>query len=224
MRALIVEDELDLARSVERALSTIGFQADVASCISDARDLLDVASYDLVVLDRKLPDGDGLSLIRKVRSNRKDVPILVLSAISHVEGRVAGLNAGSDDYIGKPFDRNELIARVRALLRRPGHAVGQTVSLADITFDPWARSVCVAGAEVILTGKELNLVTALLSRANRVVLLEHLLNAVYGQDNDIGSNALDAMVSRLRKRLIDLEADAEIVPVRGVGYMMVDRR
>lgn len=220
MRVLIVEDEEELAQLLARSLLAIGLPADVAGSCLDASDLLAVAAYDLVVLDRRLPDGDGLALIPLLRGRRPDLPVLALTALDDVGSRIAGLNAGADDYLAKPFDTGELLARVRALLRRPGLAPEAPIAVGRLLFDARSRAARVGSEPLVLAARELNLLEALVQRANRVVTREALVEAVYEMGADVLPNALDANVSRLRARLRDLGAGVEVTAVRGVGYML----
>jgi DNA-binding response OmpR family regulator len=217
---LIVEDEEELAQLLARSLLAIGLPADIAGSCLDASDLSAVAAYDLVVLDRRLPDGDGLSLIPLLRGRRPDLPVLALTALDDVGSRIEGLDAGADDYLAKPFDAGELLARVRALLRRPGLEPEAPVAVGRLLFDARSRAARVGSEPLVLAARELNLLEVLVRRANRVVTREALVEAVYEMGADVLPNALDANVSRLRARLRDLDAGVEVTAVRGVGYML----
>lgn len=220
MRALIVEDEEEIAQFLERLLLRIGIVSDRATTGGGAVALAEQASYDIVLLDRRLPDGDGLRAIPDLRRHGADLPILMLTALDDVDRRIEGLDAGADDYLPKPFDSGELVARVRALLRRPGLEPDLAISVGQVVLNARDRTVAVRGTPLVLAARELNLLEALVRRANRVVTRESLVEAVYEVGAEVFPNALDANVSRLRARLRELDAEVELTAVRGVGYML----
>ncbi len=220
MRALVVEDEDDLAQSLMRLLLKIGILSDIARTCGEAIELVKAASYDIILLDRRLPDGEGLAAIPSLRQYGPDVPILMLTALDGVDSRIEGLDAGADDYLPKPFDTGELIARVRALLRRPGLEPELAIVVGHIVLNARDRTIHVRDVPLTLAARELNLLEALVRRANRVVTRASLVEAVYELGVDVFPNALDANVSRLRTRLRELDAGVELTAVRGVGYML----
>jgi DNA-binding response OmpR family regulator len=220
MRVLLVEDEAELRRAVLSNLRAAGFTADAVGTVDEARSSVSVIRYGLVLLDRRLPDGDGLSLIPHVRRVQPWLPVILVSALDQVADKIRGLDMGADDYLTKPFDTDELMARVRAALRRPGGEQSPPVVCGQLSFDLSSREVTVAGQPLVLKRRELSLLEALMRRAGRVVLRDQLLEDVYGFDDDIQSNTLDAHVSRLRSRLGKAEAGVAIHPVRGVGYCL----
>jgi len=223
MRILVVEDEPELSRLIVDRLGSAGFDTQPAGTLADARAALASEHFALALLDRRLPDGDGLSLIGDVRKAHPGARVVMLTALDSVPERVTGLDAGADDYLTKPFDMAELLARVRANLRSAATTPGlvePVVTIGALTFDPAAREAFVAGRPVILHRRELMLLESLARRAGRASTREMLQEEVYGPDEELQSNALDALVSRLRKRLNDENAGVVIHPIRGVGYML----
>ncbi len=220
MRLLVVEDEPELAELIRGALVRGGFAVDLAPDLAQSRDHLAVASYDTVLLDLALPDGDGLSLLRMLRARGSTVPVLVLTARDGPEDRVLGLDAGSDDYLVKPFHLPELLARVRALLRRPQAALGVTLRLANLVLDTASREARVADRPLGLTPREVTLLEHLLRRQDHVVTREALEQGLYSFDGEPGSNAMEVLVHRLRRKLADASAAVRVHTVRGVGYLL----
>jgi len=220
MRLLVVEDEKDIAQLTRENLRRSGFTVDVAESLEDARAASAAVPYDLILLDLMLPDGDGVQLIRELRQRGANVPIIVVTARDAINDRVAGLNAGADDYLVKPYAMPELLARVRALMRRPGHALGARLMAGNVEFDAVGHTVLVGGAPLPLTRRELAVLEILMRRLDSVVTRDALDSAVYGFGEEIESNAIEAHVSRLRKRLSLAGADIVIHTVRGIGYML----
>lgn len=224
MRILLVEDEEQLAELVRDHLARQSFAVDVVNTLDDAESALATTNFDLMVLDLNLPDGDGLELLRRLRRKGDHVPVLAATARDSLDQRVAGLDTGVDDYLVKPFDLRELTARIRALLRRPGAAFGVRLLAGNIALDTVTQAVEIAGASVILSRRQLVLLETLMRAQGRVVARPAIEEHMYGIDDLIESNAIEAHISRLRKILGDCGASHIIHTVRGVGYMLTEER
>lgn len=218
MRILLVEDHPSLAEALIAALGRAGFTVDHASQLAQARSFLEHAEYSLIILDRGLPDGDGLTLLLTERSSCPP-PVIVLTAKDQLDERIAGLDAGADDYIVKPVEMPELIARCRAVLRRPGERGMTHLSLGNLTFTVNSRTVTVGQVPLVLSRRELGVLEQLLRAAGRVSTRRVLEDAIYNFADDVGPNALEAAMSRLRKALVG--SGCSIVTIRGVGWMLV---
>lgn len=223
MRVLLVEDEPDMARLITSLVSGAGFVIDEVNCITDALEATRQYPYGLLLLDRRLPDGDGLSLLPLLRSARPGIRVIMLTALDDLADRVLGLEAGADDYLTKPFQGEELIARIRACLRRPGGDALPPAVIGVLSFDFSTYEVAVGGRPVTLNRRELMLLQALMRRASRVTTREALLQEVYSLHEEIQANTLDTLVSRLRRRLTELGAGVAIHTVRGIGYMLAEQ-
>lgn len=220
MRILLVEDELQLAETLRAALERERFIVDHADRLATAREAAMLASFDLVLLDRTLPDGDGLSLVPLMRAGNPGLPIIILSALGDVSDRVVGLDKGADDYLIKPFAPDEMFARIRAIRRRPADLAGEEIRAGSLVFDLLNEEVAVAGVRMELPRRELRVLAALMKRRGRTVLRESLEQAVFGFDDEVQSNTLDSHISRLRRKLSEAEAGIEIHAIRGVGYLL----
>lgn len=222
MRLLVIEDEAKLARLLQQRLNDAGFAVDTAETVADGAEVIANFPYDAVILDLGLPDGDGLSLLQTQRQAGNAVPVLVLTARDAVEDRVAGLNTGADDYLVKPFAMSELVARIKALLRRPGGALGTVLTAANIALDTIGRDIKVAGQTVLLARQEIAILEQLMRRTGRVVPRAVLEEKLYGMDEEPESNTIPVHVHRLRKRLEDAGATGQIHTVRGIGYLLME--
>lgn len=224
MRVLVIEDEGRIAELVSAALREAGFAVDACDCVADGIAALEVTPYDALILDLGLPDGDGLAVLRAARSFRDSLPVLILTARDAVEDRVAGLDAGADDYLTKPFATVELISRVKALLRRPGLALGTVLEAGNLHFDTLGREARVDGEVLPLARQELAILEHLMRRLGRVVPRGVLEEKLYGEGEEIASNAIPVHIHHLRRKLADAGADCSIQTVRGIGYFLVDDR
>jgi DNA-binding response OmpR family regulator len=222
MRLLLVEDNDRLASLVKQGLEKVGYNTDVVTTATDALDAVEASHYDVVALDLGLPDEDGLTVLRALRRQGKSTPVIVLTARGSVRDRVAGLDAGADDYLVKPFALEELIARLNALMRRPANLLGHALRLGNLTFDTTARQVFVDDKACVLAAREIAILEALMRRSGRVVSKQLLESDLYGLSEDIGSNAVEVYVHRLRKRLVELGASVRIHTLRGLGYSIAE--
>lgn len=220
MRLLIIEDERRIIEILTAAFGKAEFAVDAVTTAAEAREVLAGIRYDAAVLDLGLPDGDGLDVLTAARSSGNDLPILVLTARDAVEERVVGLDAGADDYLVKPFATVELIARVKALLRRPGGALGTTLHAGNVSLDTLGRDALVGETVLALTRREAAVLEHLLRRVGRVVPKAVLEEKLYGLDEEVESNAIPVHVHHLRRKLKGSGATAEIHTVRGVGYLL----
>jgi DNA-binding response OmpR family regulator len=221
MRVLVVEDDHSLRRYVRAALEDGGFAIDEAACLDDASAYVEGVPYDAVVLDLGLPDGDGLNLIVTIRRVRAGLPVLILTARDSVKDRVKGLEAGGDDYLVKPFASEELLARLRALLRRPGSVLGAVLTAGNVTLDTVSRNAAVAGMPVSLSRHEMAILEQLMRRQGRLVPKDVLFGNVYGGDALPETNTVPVHIHHLRKQLAARNASVEIATHRGLGYLLV---
>lgn len=220
MKLLLIEDERELANALSAALGKQGIVTDHTVYLADAHELTLQNNYDAILLDRRLPDGEGLTFIPKLRRAGVDTPVIVLTARNEPLERVEGLDLGADDYLGKPFLIEELMARVRALLRRPPTLEEQSIRVGRLHIDPLHLDVTSDSVPLDLPRRELLVLQALAKRKGKTVLRSTLEDAVYNYQEEIQSNALDAHISRLRKRLADANAGVTIHNIRGVGYLL----
>ena len=222
MRILLLEDDPELASAIQASLGRHGMVVDVVGSMAQAAEALKPALHDILLLDRQLPDGDGTGFVRIARSLVPNLPVIMLTARDSVADRVVGLDVGADDYLTKPFAVEELLARIRAISRRPSQIALPVLLLGRLQFDFVARQASVDGVLLALPRRQLLVLEALAVRQGRTVARAALLEAVYGFDDAIQSNALDAHVSKLRKALAEADARVEIHVMRGIGYLLKD--
>lgn len=222
MRILLVEDDLIAARAITMMLKSISAAVDQTDTGEEAIELARHYDYDIVVLDLMLPDMEGYEVVRRLRAARVEVPVLILSGLSRPQAKVKGLSLGADDFISKPFDKAELLARIQAIIRRskgfshPSIAVGQIKLLLD------SREVTIGEREVHLTGKEYSTLELLMLRKGIVLTKEMFLNHLYGGMDEPEAKIIDVFICKLRKKLATFGAGDLIVTVWGRGYMMRD--
>jgi len=219
MRLLIVEDNEHLAELISSGLRAAGFDIDAVARADKALTATGQNRFDAIVLDLGLPDGDGMHVLAALRQAGDPTPVLVLTARDGIEDRVLGLRAGADDYVVKPFALAELVARIEALLRRPGNLLGSVLRLGNLTFDMQARQTSVDGSPLVLSLREVT-VLELLMRSKENVIPKHAVeDHLFGLE-EVTSNAAEVYIHRLRKQLSAAGATVKIVTVRGVGYIM----
>lgn len=224
MRILLVEDHPDLSRMVSDHFAGRGFLVDAVGTLEEARAALSATTYDLLVLDLGLPDGDGRELLQMPTLTVDSLPTIVMTAHDSLDERLASLNGGADDYLAKPFNLEELEARLRAVLRRPRTRQPQYLECGALSYDPVSRAVVVRGISIDVNRREADLLEALLRAAGRAVSREFLEQQLYSFNEPVTPNALEAVVSRLRRRLNDASVDVRIETRRGVGYRLVAGR
>lgn len=220
MRLLLVEDNARLSNLIAEGLQREGFEVDRMTSVADGLAALTTTHFAAVILDLGLPDGDGLSIIQALRGRGSATPVLILTARQGVRDRVKGLQQGADDYLGKPFAFEELVARVRALLRRPQAYLGRELALGKLVFDTESREIRLEGRHIGLASREAALLEALLRRSNHVVSKKVLEDQLYGLSDEGSTNAVEVSIHRLRKQLEDAQADVAIHTIRGVGYLI----
>jgi DNA-binding response OmpR family regulator len=222
MRILLIEDHHRLAKSIAEGLAGFGFGVDSFSTGAEGLAAASGVSYDAVILDLGLPDGDGLDLINPLREATDRIPILILTARDGVDDRVDGLDRGADDYLLKPFAMKELAARLRALLRRPGGPLGVTINIGNICLDTTARHLKVDGRAVAIPPRELDALELLMRRTDKIVPKRLFEDTIYGFNEEVAANTIEAIVSRLRRRLQTIHASVTIHTLRGIGYLLTE--
>ena len=223
MRLLIVEDNVRLAGLVAKLVGDHGLTADIAASVDEAHTALGLVDYDVVLLDLSLPDGDGQEIMTAIRRKQCHAYVLVVTARGDVVTRVQSLNAGADDYIVKPFSDDELIARIRAVGRRSRQIRETNISVGNVQLDTESLTLTVAGRVVKLSRREMSVLSSLLGQHGRVLPKEKLEQAVYSLDNEVTGNAVEAAVSRLRRRLEAEGATVDLIAMRGIGYILTER-
>jgi DNA-binding response OmpR family regulator len=227
MRALVVEDDPGIASGLQASLRQAGYAVDLCATIDAAWLALAVEPFDVMLLDLGLPDGEGLDLLARLRRQpaaaagratlpRPDMPVLIMTARDGVSDRISGLDSGADDYLVKPFDANEMLARLRAMVRRAGGRSSPVIAHGELVVDPAAHTVLRAGEAVTLGAKEFALLLTLLQARPQVLSKARLESALYGFDEGLESNAIEVHIHHLRRKL----GDGLIKTVRGVGYFV----
>lgn len=218
MRILIIEDELRLANIIKKGLIEEGFAVDVVYDGQEGQYLAESESYDLIILDIMLPKVDGITICKELRGKNIKIPIIMLTAKSTVEDKISGLDAGSDDYVTKPFSFLELRSRIHALIRRSKQEPSPTLAIADLVLDPIKHKVTRAGREIVLTPKEFSVLEILLRHKDEVVTRTMIIEHVWDYNFDSMSNVVDVFIAALRRK-IDKRAEVKLIhTLHGVGY------
>jgi DNA-binding response OmpR family regulator len=218
MRILVVEDNTRMAAAIQRGLSEQGYAVDVAHTAAGGEELCAESAYDLIVLDLMLPDRDGVELCRGLRRRGLRTPLLMLTALSGTQEKVSGLDAGADDYLTKPFEFEELIARARALLRRGQASESRTLRYDDLELDLGKRSCVRGGVKIRLTPKEFSLLEFLMRNPNRVLPRTTIVEKVWDMNYEPSSNVIDVYISQLRKKIDREHGQPLIHTVVSAGY------
>ena len=216
MRILLVEDDPQIGSAITSALDDAGMAADWVTDGDAALASVDAGAFELVLLDLGLPKTDGLSVLKKIRQKRNTIPVIIITARDAVEDRIAGLDIGADDYLVKPFLVEELLARLRAVMRRHSGSAQPVLSNAEFTLDPAAKTATYQGADIDLTGKEYRLLHSMLLTPGRIYSREELEEKVYGWEEEVSSNAIEFLIHSLRKKT----HKKAVKNVRGLGWMI----
>jgi DNA-binding response OmpR family regulator len=224
MRLLVVEDNEQLAELLTKGLRTAGYETDVLSSLEEASAVLRTTFYAALILDLGLPDGDGLALLRDIRHRNNPIPVLVLTARSGLQDRVQGLRSGADDYLVKPFALEELVARLEAQLRRPGHLLGSSLRIANLEFDTQNRQASIDDQPQVLSARETAVLELLMRSKGRVVSKKQVEDHIFGHSGDVASNAIEVYVHRLRRQLSERGARVRVHTIRGVGYLIAEEK
>lgn len=218
MKILLIEDELTLSEALVALLRIEGFAVDSVATLDSAQTATRICTYDAVLLDLHLPDGDGLNWLGQLRATANNTPVIIMTARDQISDRIAGLKCGADDYVIKPFDVKELLARLGAVLRRVQGSTSQWLQIGSLALDQQGRRARVGDLNIELTAKEWAVLEKLAKRPGCTVSKEALDQALYCFDDDIGSNTLEVYVSRLRKKI----GKERIETLRGLGYRLVE--
>lgn len=223
MKILLVEDDPEMAEALRTALSRHGFVLATVANLT-AREAIVIERYDVVLIDRQLPDGDGSTLLAEIRQTTNPPRSIIISAMGSTKDKIAGLNGGADDYLPKPFEVDELVARLNAVARRTPEAKADVITAGNVRYDRVTRDLYVEGTRQELARRELLIIETLLKNLGRTVLRSSLEESVYSFDDEIQSNSLEANMSRLRRKLADAGADIVIRNIRGVGYFLLEQK
>jgi DNA-binding response OmpR family regulator len=220
-RVVLLEDSTRLAGMICKALAAAGIQADTFERIGAAWSALSAGSYAAAIIDRGLPDGDGLNLVRRLRAAGLSIPCLMLTARDALHDRVDGLESGADDYLAKPFPMEELVARVRALMRRPAELQDSAPAFGDLQLQPRAGCANCGIESITLSPAEMEILSALVSAQGRTIRRGELEHAAWGLTEPVTPNALDVALHRLRRKLLAIGSKVKIVNNRGYGFSLI---
>ncbi len=224
MKILIVDDEIALTQALEAILKQQKYFVDCAYNGVDGYDLASSGLYDLIILDVMMPMMDGFTMLKKLRQKKIDVPVLVLSAKSETSDKIDGLNIGADDYMTKPFHTDELLARVKALLRRKEVFTGDVLSFNDITLDRDTFELIKDDKKILLGKKEFQILEMLILNKGKSIDKEKFIEKIWGYDTNAEYNTIEVYISFLRKKFLAVNANTEIKSLRGIGYTLVEKK
>jgi len=223
MKLLLIEDDLILAKNLSKILTAAGFVVDAANTKESGLIQLEVNDYDCIVLDISLPDGNGFELLTSLRQMKNKTPVIIVTARGQVEDRVKGLNLGADDYVPKPADSNELIARIRAVIRRHANSALPVISIGELTLKPNLHLAKIKDKELNLTAKEFSVLEYLALHHGQVVTRSMLMEHVWGSDFDSFSNVIDVYIKNLRQKISKHTRSQLITTIRGKGYILKEK-
>ena len=223
MKLLLAEDEVELNQALSAVLKHNNYSVDSVYDGQEALDYLEMGEYDGVILDIMMPKKNGLEVLREVRAKKNQVPVLILTAKSQLDDKVEGLDAGADDYLAKPFEMKELLARVRAITRRQSQLTEPVLSFENITLDRAYFELGVGGEKIRLANKDFQMMEMLLTNPGQVISTDRFMEKIWGYDSDTEINVVWVYISNLRKKLSSLGANAEIRAVRNQGYSLVKK-
>ena len=223
MKLLLAEDEVELNQALSAVLKHNNYSVDSVYDGQEALDYLEMGEYDGVILDIMMPKKNGLEVLREVRAKKNQVPVLILTAKSQLDDKVEGLDAGADDYLSKPFEMKELLARVRAITRRQSQLTEPVLSFENITLDRAFFELGVGGEKIRLANKDFQMMEMLLTNPGQVISTDRFMEKIWGYDSDTEINVVWVYISNLRKKLSSLGANAEIKAVRNQGYSLVKK-
>ncbi len=216
MRILLAEDDVMIGKAIRQGLADDGHTVDWIRNVSAVNAALHAPVYDLMILDLGLPGGDGLEILRAMRKRGSSLPVIIITARDDVQSRIAGLDSGADDYVLKPFDLDELAARMRAVLRRRNQRPHPALQCGDLKIEPHEKTAYLAGKPLTLSAREFALLQTLLERQDRFLSRAQLEEALYGWDDDIDSNVIEVYLHRLRRKI----GSERITNLRGIGYRL----
>lgn len=220
MRVLVVEDEKALAKAIENILMKNGYMVDLVHDGEEAYDYISLGDYDAILLDVMLPKLNGFEIVKKIRAEKISTPILMLTAKSQVDDKVKGLDLGADDYLGKPFDRKELLARLRSITRRESVYIADTLNFGDISFNKDALQLSTNTKEIKLSKKESQIFELLIVNPSQIISKEQFTTKIWGYDYAGEYNQVEVYISFLRKKLKSIDSNVEIKVQRGIGYTL----
>ena len=224
MRILLAEDERSLSRAVVALLEKNNYSADAVYDGAEALEYLAAENYDAVILDIMMPKMDGLTVLRKLRERGSHVPVLMLTAKSEVEDKVAGLDTGANDYLTKPFATAELLARIRAMTRTQNTQTDSRLSFGNVVLDQTTFELSAPGGSIRLANKEYQMIELLMRNPRQVIPTERFLEKIWGYDSDVEINVVWVYISYLRKKLADLHANVQIKATRNTGYSLEEKQ